>query len=157
MQLYLVQHGDAVSEEVDRQRPLSDKGERDVARVASALGHAKIGVSRIFHSGKTRAEQTAKLLAGAMSPVPEPQLIAGIGPNDPTDAFLQQIKDWTEDTMVVGHLPFLSKLVSRLVTGSDEPALVAYRPGSVVCLGCGEDHKWSICWMLRPDLLVAAH
>jgi len=156
MKLYLVQHGDAVSKEVDPERPLSEQGEADVARVASSLGRAKVRVPRVFHSGKTRAEQTAKMLADTIEPGAGPQLIAGIGPNDPTDAFLQQVKDWTEETMIVGHLPFMAKLVSRLVIGDDEPPLITYRPGSVVCVERSEDGRWSIAWMLRPELLDEA-
>ena len=37
MDVYLVQHGEAVSEEQDPQRPLSEAGSAAVARVASVL------------------------------------------------------------------------------------------------------------------------
>jgi phosphohistidine phosphatase len=56
------------------------------------------------------------------------------------------------DTMVVGHLPFMAKLVSHLVTGDDSPTLVAYQPGAVVCLELIEK-DWQINWMVRPELL----
>jgi len=57
------------------------------------------------------------------------------------------------DTMVVGHLPFMAKLVSHLVTGDDGQIHVAYQPGSVVCLELIEKDNWQINWMLRPELL----
>lgn len=43
MHLYLIQHGDAKSEQEDPARPLSDKGRRDVEKVAGFLS-ANIGV-----------------------------------------------------------------------------------------------------------------
>jgi phosphohistidine phosphatase len=67
MRLCLVQHGAALAKEVDADRPLSEHGVRDVRRVAAFLKDAGIPVTRIVHSGKARAEQTAHLLAPAFS------------------------------------------------------------------------------------------
>ena len=67
MKLCLVQHGDAVPEETDPQRPLSERGCAEVQRVAELLAGAGVQVSTILHSGKTRAEQTARLLAACVS------------------------------------------------------------------------------------------
>ena len=63
MRLYLVQHGEALPKQVDPERPLSERGRSDVARVADFLKGAGIRVTRVAHSGKTRARQTAELLA----------------------------------------------------------------------------------------------
>ncbi len=37
MKVYLVQHGEAESKEVNPQRPLTEQGMRDVQRIAEAL------------------------------------------------------------------------------------------------------------------------
>jgi phosphohistidine phosphatase SixA len=55
--------------------------------------------------------------------------------------------------MVVSHRPLLDKLVSRLVTGSKEPALVTFVPGAALCLERGESERWTMAWMVRPELL----
>jgi phosphohistidine phosphatase len=55
--------------------------------------------------------------------------------------------------MIVGHMPFMAKMVSYLVTGNENQAIVAYRPGSVVCLKQNPEESWQIQWMLRPDTL----
>ena len=68
MRLYLVQHGEAVPEDADPSRPLSETGNRDVARVAAFLATADIRVSRVLHSGKLRAGQTAELCAAKLAP-----------------------------------------------------------------------------------------
>lgn len=43
------------------------------------------------------------------------------------------VNGWTDDSRLVGHQPFLGKLVSRLVLG-EERTLVDYPSGTVVCL-----------------------
>ena len=64
------------------------------------------------------------------------------------------IADWDQDTVVVGHLPFMARLVSLLLSGDAARELVRYQPGSVVCLERNEAGVWGINWMLRPELLA---
>jgi phosphohistidine phosphatase len=153
MRLYLVQHGEALPKEVDPDRPLSDRGRRDSERLAGFLAKRDIRVARIWHSGKTRACQTAELLTAAVAPGAETGVLAGLAPNDPAGDFAGKLADWHDDTMVVGHLPFMARLVTRLVAKNDGGTMVAYRPGSLVCLERAEDGAWAIAWMLRPELI----
>ena len=153
MKIYLVQHGEALAKEVDPGRPLSPEGERDVARMMETLNNSGVSVDRILHSGKMRALQTAELLAENLLRKGEPEAIDGINPNDPVQAFCMKIHQLKRDTMVVGHLPFMAKLVAYLATGDEELDVVAYQPGSIVCLEQDSEQKWRICWMLRPDFL----
>lgn len=152
MRLYLVQHGDALAEDVDRNRPLSDAGRADVQTVAAFLNSAGVRVGSILHSGKCRAQQSAAILGDALSSERGPRAISGIAPNDDVRAFKVAAGDGG-DCLVVGHLPFLARLVGELVCGDSERRLVAYRPGSVVCLECTDEGSWVIVWMLRPELL----
>jgi len=153
VRLYLVQHGDAVAKEVDPDRPLSEQGMKDAVRTASFLKRAGVRVSRVIHSGKKRAEDTAELLATATAPGKKPESVPGLDPFYPPEGLAQKIAHWKEDTMVVGHLPYLEKLVSRLLTGRQAPGVVAFTPGSVLCLERDEDGSWKLLWMIRPDLL----
>ena len=63
MKLYLMQHGDAVSADIDSDRPLSKQGLHDVERLGVFLAKAPFQPARFVHSGKTRARQSAELLA----------------------------------------------------------------------------------------------
>jgi phosphohistidine phosphatase len=153
MKIYLVQHGEAAAKEVDPDRPLTEKGITDVQRVANALKHAGVEVKRVIHSGKMRAKQTAEILATVTAPMLQLETSDLINPNDDPDAFNLQTDSGETDIMVVGHLPFMAKLVSHLVAGDDSQLLVAYQPGSVVCLEFIENENWRINWMLRPELL----
>ena len=154
MKLYLVQHGEAVAKENDPDRPLSEKGITDVKRIGRALTQARVAVERVIHSGKLRAQQTAEILASEISPGVQLEVHDHIKPNDNPGTFDLPSENLNTDIMVVGHLPFMAKLVSLLVAGDDSLTLVAYEPGSMVCLERIEAHNWQINWMLRPELLL---
>ena len=152
MRLYLVQHGDAVPEEVDPERPLSATGRRDVEAVARLLASKSTCAARVAHSGKLRAQQTAELLAAALAPGMVSENMTGLSPNDPVELVARSIAEWTSDMMLVGHLPFMGKLVARLVAGDERKPIAAFVPGTVVCLEQGEAGHWAISWMVRPEL-----
>ena len=156
MKLYLVQHGQAVPKQEDPGRPLSEQGREEVQRVAACLGEAGVRVVRVWHSGKLRATETAGILAGEVCSGKQVEMIKGIQPNDPVDEFASDADVWGEDTLVVGHLPFMSRLVSLLVAGDSKHELVHYTPGSVVCLERDNTDRWVISWMLSPGLLGEA-
>lgn len=152
MKLYLVQHGEAVDKAIDPERPLSEQGRGDVSVMAERLADAGLGVERVWHSGKRRADETAATLAKAVCKGRRPEAITGIRPNDDVVVFAQDADVWDQDTLVVGHLPFMGRLVSHLVAGDADMPLVAFRPGSVVCLERASDGNWLLQWMLRPGL-----
>ena len=153
MKLYLVQHGEACPKEVDPDRPLTDKGREDVERLAAFLGRAGIEVEHVFHSGKLRAAQTADLLAAAVAPLVELEVNDKLQPNDDPRSIDWQKETQDKDAMLVGHLPFMARLVSVLLVGNAEEPIAAYRPGSVVCLECTPEGRWQVAWMIRPELL----
>jgi phosphohistidine phosphatase len=151
MRLYLVQHGQALPAAEHPDRPLTDPGRREVETVAALLARRQPQVSRLVHSGKTRARQTAEILANHLTPGPPVAAAAGLDPNDPVDPWVPVVNGWTEDHLLVGHQPFLGKLVSRLVLG-EERTLVDYQPGTVVCLEPTGAGAWRIVGMVGPAL-----
>ena len=153
MRLYLVQHGEALAEELDPARPLSEAGEADVRNMAAFLAGRALAVARIAHSGKLRARQTAELLAGALVPPPPVAERPDLNPNDPPEELARELAKWREDAMLVGHLPFMGRLVALLVSGRPHDDIVAFSPGSVVCLEPAGAGRWLVDWMLRPELL----
>ena len=150
MRLYLVQHGQALSKEEHTDRPLSEAGDHDVHRLAAFLKAAGIKVSRILHSGKTRAQQTAEILAGSIMSHGQVETIEDISPNDPTDHLMDQIKGWDRDTLVVGHLPYMARLVSPLVTQQQRYGITGFEPGTLICLEKTASASWEITLMLQP-------
>ena len=155
MQLYLVQHGEAVAESVDPTRPLSERGREDIRKLAYFLAENGICVGRVLHSGKRRASDTAALLieavgAGAVVEVME----KGLSPKDSPEYLVDAAETWQNDTLVVGHEPFMSRFLSRLVLGREKPTIVDFVPGTLVCLARRPvTGAWFIAWMLAPALL----
>lgn len=155
MKLYLVQHGDALPKDVDPERPLSAKGCDDAVGMAAFFQSAGVSVDEVVHSGKTRAAQTATLLAGAVWPGQTPLRIEGLAPNDSTDHLLHAAEAAGGDLMAVGHMPFMGRMAARCLSGSQDGAQIAFEPGVVVCLERLED-GWQLNWMLRPSMIAGA-
>jgi phosphohistidine phosphatase len=153
LRLYLVQHGEAKSKEEDPDRSLSAKGSRDVSNMAAFLKNLNLRVSEIRQSGKTRAAQTADLLAMAVSSDAGIILSAGLSPNDPVRPLVEEVKGLKGDLMVVGHLPYMGKLAAALIAGSESIPVVAFQQGGVVCLERDEGDTWRVSWMVTPEIL----
>ncbi|MES9947054.1 MAG: phosphohistidine phosphatase SixA [Candidatus Thiodiazotropha sp.] len=153
MKLYLVQHAEACTKEINPDRPLTEQGKQDIDRLATFLKQAGIHADRVIHSGKLRAVQTAQYLSNKIAHGIELEVSTCIKPNDNPKALDLQGEDWQKDTLVVGHLPFMAQLVSYLVVEDEGKLITAYQPGSVVCLERMNDARWQINWMLRPELL----
>jgi len=133
MALLLVQHGKSLPKDEDPEQGLSDEGVLDVKRIADAAKKYGVNVSCIKHSGKKRARQTADIFASALQPELGVQEIGGIKPMDDVASFADNISSG-EDLMLVGHLPFMEKLVSFLITGSIARPVIKFQNGGIVCL-----------------------
>ena len=153
MKLYLVQHAESKSEKIDPTRGLTEKGEADVKKVAAFLKPLGLTVTAIWHSGKTRAFQTAEILRQALSAKQGVLERGGLAPLDPVQPIQEEIFQVSEDLMIVGHLPFMGKLASALAAGSESADAVAFRQGGIVCLECDDQGTWSVRWAVTPDLL----
>jgi phosphohistidine phosphatase len=151
MKVYLVQHGQSVSEDVDPARPLSEKGQKDMEKVARFLKGVNLKISVILQSGKTRATQTAEILNPKVTSLGGIMKKEGLAPNDPVDPWVEELNKSPDDVMIVGHLPFLSKLVSRLLGREEE--LISFQQGGIVCLEKMGHLQWRIRWMVVPELL----
>lgn len=150
--VYLVQHGEAKREEEDPQRPLTERGRAEVEQVAAWLARAAVPVDAIEHSGKLRAQQTAELLAAALRPAGGVRAVSGLAPRDDVRPVAERLGQGDERLMLVGHLPFMSRLASLLLVGDPERELVRFRYGGVVCLE-RQDAGWRLVWMVTPDLV----
>ncbi|MEN8198768.1 MAG: phosphohistidine phosphatase SixA [Thermodesulfobacteriota bacterium] len=153
MALFLVQHGISLGKDVDPERGLSQGGMEESNRIASVAKGYKIPVKKIVCSGKKRAIQTAGIFHGALeAPMEE---IVGINPMDDVRRFAAGI-DPGENLMVVGHLPFMARLVSLLTSGAEDTGVYRFQNSGIVCLdregGGDEVADWFIKWTLNPNI-----
>jgi len=154
MKLYLVQHAKAASKQIDPQRPLTEEGYRDIQKVAAFIRSLNLCVDYLWHSGKKRAVETAEVLAEAIKVKEGPIAREGLGPNDDVTALKNELGSTKQDVMIVGHLPFLGKLASLLLSGCESAGTVVFKQGGIVCLSRSELNQWQIEWMVTPEILV---
>ncbi len=154
MKLYLVQHGEARLEAEDPERSLTTTGEDETRRLSIAGKRLNIRPSKIYHSGKLRALQTAKILAEGLNiPLSSVIGVEGLNPNDDVKPWAKRISEESEDLMLVGHLPFLEKLASHLLCGDEDARVVLFRYSGIVCLDQKEDKKWAVRFVILPEML----
>lgn len=155
MELYLMQHGEATTDAENPERPLTDAGRAAVQRVAARARAAGVQVGLCVHSGKLRAEQTAQLLMREIGAEASVEARPGLAPKDPAAPAAEWLRALTEDQALalVGHLPFLDRLASLLVTGDEEAQVVRFRMGGLVKLEPkGDGDGFSVAWAVPPDL-----
>jgi len=149
----LVQHGEAVPKTENPDRPLADAGRRAVERVAAWVARAGIRVDQIRHSGKLRAQQTAAIFAEKLQPRRGVIAQPGLAPNDDVQPVAEAVVEWPGPVMVVGHLPFLSRLAGLMLTGDAEREPVRFCYGGLVGL-VREGEQWQVACAVPPELVA---
>lgn len=154
MKIYLVRHGESFSASSDDVRPLSEKGKADIQNLANFIAPLKISVSRILHSKKLRAQQTANILAASIHTSQSAEIRPELDPDFSIMTIIEEINAWQTDLMLVGHMPFMGKLVGKLIADDEYKNIVSFSAGSLLCLEKTEYQQWVINWMLVPELFV---
>ncbi len=138
MDIYLIQHAESVPEKEDPARPLSDEGKATMEKVAALAARLKIKPDFIFHSEKLRAQQTGEILARHLGLTDKLQERRGLGPLDPVAPVAQWLKEQAAEGLVglaiVGHLPFLDRLASLLITDNEDLCAVSFQNGAIAKL-----------------------
>ncbi|MEA1991567.1 MAG: phosphohistidine phosphatase SixA [Thermodesulfobacteriota bacterium] len=152
MALFLVQHGKSLPKDKDPEQALSKEGISEVEQIAKVAKGYGIHVSRIIHSGKKRARQTADIFASSLGPEDGVQESSGLKPLDDVSAYAGKINS-EDNVMLVGHLPFMERLTSYLITGSTDRPVFKFQNGGIVCMDTDLDSRfWFIRWALMPKI-----
>ncbi|HUG39462.1 MAG TPA: phosphohistidine phosphatase SixA [Longimicrobiales bacterium] len=151
MLAYLVQHGKAKTKDEDPDRPLTDEGRKEVEAVMLlAQRFGAITASRVVHSGKRRAAETAELIASKLEA--DVEAAPGLDPDDDPAIWAGRLGEADRDLVVVGHLPHLERLTSFLLCGNPDAGVVRFANGGVVCLS-GDGGGWTLQWAITPALV----
>ncbi len=152
MALYLIQHGKSLPKDQDPDQGLSQEGIAETQRMAKLAKDHGVVVSQIRHSVKTRARQTAEIFAKALNPQEGIQEVSGIQPLDDVAEYAR-ILDPGQNIMLVGHLPFMERMTSYLITGSIDKPVFKFQNSGIVCLDKdAEGQSWLILWSLMPKI-----
>jgi len=139
MEIYLMQHGQAVSDQEDPARPLSRAGVEQIQLSAKAIQRIGLTFDVMICSPKRRSHQTAALVAEAIR-YPYSDILESdtVLPKAEPEELLQKMAQMIGDKiLVVGHLPHLSRLVSHMFGCSGE--LVHFENGALVCINKASD------------------
>lgn len=150
MKLYLCQHGEAKLAGEDPARPLTDKGLNDIKKMSHFL-KSILQPARIYHSGKLRALETARVYANTTTA--QLHKADGIASKDEPHAWADILNSMDEDIMLVGHIPHLARLTSLLMFGDANIESVRFKMGCVVCLQ-RETDQWVLEWVITPELIM---
>ncbi len=154
MNLYLVQHAEALPKQEDPDRPLSAQGRADIEKVARFVAkNGDILVRQINHSGKARARQTAEILARLLEPTEGISDVPDLAPRDDPSVWVSYLADTTRNLMLVGHLPHLSRLAALLLCQDETKKVVDFQMGGMACLGRDDEGHWSLRWLVTPELV----
>ena len=152
MALYLIQHGKSLPKDQDPDQGLSEEGTAETERMANLAKDHGVTVSQIRHSAKTRARQTAEIFARTLNPKQGVQEVSGIKPLDDVAEYAAKI-NLDENVMLVGHLPFMERITSYLITGSIDQTVFKFQNSGIVCLDKDpEKQGWVIVWTLMPTI-----
>jgi phosphohistidine phosphatase len=87
-----------------------------------------------------------------LASLPGTEQTEGLLPMDDPGIWPDRISAMEFDTMLVGHLPHLSRLASTLLCWNSEIEIVEFHTATAVCLD-GTAGNWHLKWLVGPDIL----
>lgn len=128
MRVFLLRHGEAADQAPDGNthddaRELTSNGIDNLTRACSAYSRI-IGTPRtILHSPLTRAQQSAAILAEALTDEVKMEVVPELRPNGRANLVVDLLQEdflkHSQDVVLVGHEPLLGDLLGLLTTGND--------------------------------------
>ncbi|HEV2329678.1 MAG TPA: phosphohistidine phosphatase SixA [Verrucomicrobiae bacterium] len=163
MNIFILRHGIAVDRGTegfthDSERPLTGKGRRQLRKSAGAMKRMKLRFDLILSSPYERARKTANIVAEELNLKKRLKLTDTLKyENDPESmiAEIRRLKPAPKNLLLVGHEPYLSQLVSRLVSGNGDLAM-DFKKGGLCKLEMEKldaGMRGHLVWLLTPKLM----
>ena len=162
MNLILVRHAIAIAREAapdipDEERALTPEGIRKMKRAVDGVRRMKTPIEQIWTSPLKRAVQTAELLrAGLHMPASLVHEVAELRPSGDIFALFDRIQKVPElsSLALVGHEPYLSNLMSRLLSANGASA-IGFKKGGMASFEIDslEEPRATMDWLLTPKQL----
>jgi phosphohistidine phosphatase len=165
MNLFILRHGiaverDPVSFPDDSRRPLTLKGEERVRLICEAMQALELSFDRILSSPYRRASQTAEIVATSLGLKKALEFCDELIPEGDPKALVRQInrlETLPENTLLVGHEPQLSGLISQLISG-ESGAAIDLKKGGLAKLEVETQLRLGPCaklaWLLTPKQMA---
>ncbi len=164
MDVYVLRHGlanarDRLAYSDDDERPLTARGIRRMKRQARGMNSIGLSLDVIVTSPLVRAAQTAEIVHRRLDNPGELVTSAALAPSGYPRALIDEIAtDYpsADSVMLVGHEPYLSALISLLVTGDTVP-VIRLKKGAL-CKLRAPNLRYGRCgwieWSLNPRQMV---
>jgi phosphohistidine phosphatase len=160
MNLYILRHGIAVEPGTagfakDSERSLTPKGKRKLRQIAKALKEMDLCFDLIVSSPYVRARQTAQIIGAGFKNRQRLELSDTLTPSGSTRKLIELLNGLAhgaDDVLLVGHEPYLSELISLLISG-DTRAGVVMKKGGLCKLAVNSLHHGRCAmleWLLTP-------
>ena len=132
LRLLLLRHSKAVpfTGSGDHQRPLTERGRADAARLGAYILDEKIAPDAAIHSGAQRTKETLAIVAASLRPRVKISVEASLYEAGRA-AFLDVVRhgpDKARSLLLVGHNPTIAEMTSRL-SGTGESGALARMAG----------------------------
>ncbi len=161
MDLYLLRHAEAVARgtsgiERDADRPLTENGVKKINKVAKAMKKMELSFDVILSSPYLRAKDTAQIAGEVLGCGSLVRLTSNLVTSASPAAIVEEINtDYSDckSVLLVGHEPFLSGLISTLISGRDDIPIGFKKSG--LCKLSTDGLRYGKCatldWLMGPS------
>jgi phosphohistidine phosphatase len=160
MNIYILRHGIAVMRndldaENDAERPLTPKGKRQLRQTAAAMKTMGLRFDLILSSPYLRAKQTAEMVANSLKLQKKLTFSDELTPGGNPRALIQQLnaaRPKPDAVLLVGHEPYLSRLIGLLTTGETNLGIDLKKGGlcKLETEKLSHDRCATLVWLLTP-------
>lgn len=164
MELYILRH--AIAEERsgsipggDSQRRLTAEGKKKMRRAAKGMKAAKLCFDLILSSPFVRAKQTAEIAAEVLGLSNRLELSTALAADGNPKELIDELRRChkrRKSILLVGHEPYLSRLISLLISG-DTSIAIDLKKGGLCKLSAASLHYGrcaTLEWLLTPRQMV---
>jgi len=162
MMVYIIRHGIAVDVgqqgvRTDAGRMLSAEGQTRTRQVARGLNALGVRLDGVLSSPLVRAVETAEIIARELGDdaVTVEETDAMLPGTDPTDLIAELARRGRSALAVVGHMPHVADVASRMLAPRDTVSLVFKKAGVAAIEFEGKPAAGAgwLVWLLQPKAL----
>jgi phosphohistidine phosphatase len=166
MNIFMLRHGIAADRDPakfpdDSLRPLIPRGERKLRRVCEAMQEMELSLDLILSSPFLRARRTAEIAAEALGLSDALRFDDELAPEGDPVRLIEHVYGMLPEPrnlLLVGHEPYLSRLISVLTTGGGGLG-IELKKGGLAGLEAQErlafNHSAVLKWLLTPRQMAS--
>jgi len=164
MNLYILRHGIAVELGVDgytedSERPLTSEGRQKVKKIAKAMKAMELSFDLVLSSPYARALETAEIVTDVLGCRKQLEVFDALVPDGNAKELidlLNQLNPLPKNVLLSGHEPYLSELISLLLSGNSHMQVELKKGG--FCKLAVDVLKHGRCatleWLLTPKQMA---